>query len=93
MRHAAGGMRFVVCGAVPGQVSGLEPFEWSAVPWGVLTGHAVAALIFNFTVNFGVAVTCVLRGKWDTQFAFEVPAPLNCASWSVSQLFSRSVGR
>eukprot|EP00941_MAST-03F_sp_MAST-3F-sp1_P001489 g1489.t1 len=35
----------------------IEQFEWRAVPWGVLTGHAIAALAFNFSVNFGISIT------------------------------------
>ena len=34
-----------------------EFFKWENIPWKYLCGNAVLGLIFNFLINFGIALT------------------------------------
>uniref|UniRef100_A0A914PLM7 Uncharacterized protein n=1 Tax=Panagrolaimus davidi TaxID=227884 RepID=A0A914PLM7_9BILA len=34
----------------------IDKITWNYVPWGALAGNAILSLLFNFLVNFGIAL-------------------------------------
>jgi len=54
------GVQNIVVNIVPSAlliVFKLETVDWTQVPWSIISGTALLSLVFNFLINFGIALT------------------------------------